>query len=353
MKLSIILLSIGLWAAAISARAVTPAAEIPQPCLFIDNAPQGVFAWEQSDLVRTPGNSRFVDYASGSAETLVLDATVERSVSRDAEANPRRTTVWTVWNERGWYIYIRAEEPLVQNLLDTLVDPKSPGRSEMYEVFFTPGLHEVPYYQMMIYPYVEKVSHVDWGMPHRNYRSLSSYVKVESQPLKVGVGTFIFVPWEALYERLPLEGATWRLSVIRWMPFAKAGGVTMGGQVHETGRFCLLEFQPPTPEQKLRARQRLLRSAWFSFQAEAKAAETSWSDAKVGDPLFFENVLEPEIEKQRAFGLNLGEDPYQWKADTLPDVTATASEWFEFRYKISELRTAYLLDKRMSIDGEK
>ena len=313
-------------------------------CPFVDDLPYGVVAWEQSELVRTPGNSRFVDYASGSADTLVLDATLERDVSKEADANPRKTTFWTAWNERGWAIYVKAEEPLVGPLLDTLVDPKSPGRSEMYEMFFTPGLHEVPYYQMMIYPYTEKVSFVDWGMEHRFYRSLEPYVKVESLPLKDGVGTFVFVPWEALYDRLPLEGGSWRFSFIRWMPFAKAGGVTSGGQVHETGRSGIVRFQAPAPEQKVRLERRILRSAWFAFRAEASAAAAKWSDTKVGDPAFYESILKPEIEKQTASGTALG-DPDEWRDEAIAQAWELKGDWFEFRYRVSELRTEYLLDR--------
>lgn len=318
-------------------------------CPFVDELPYGVVAWEQSELVRTPGNSRFVDYASGSADTLVLDATLERDVSKEEDANPRKTTFWSAWNERGWHIYLKAEEPLVGQLLDTLVDPKSPGHSEMYELFFTPGLHEVPYYQMMIYPYAGKASFVDWGMEHRYYRSLESYVKVESLPLKDGIGTFIFVPWEALYDRLPLEGGSWRFSLIRWMPFAKAGGVTSGGQVHETGRGGIVQFQAPSPEQKLRLERRILRSAWFAFQAEANAAAAKWSDTKVGDPAFYEAVLKPEIGKQTATGTALGH-PDEWRDEAIAQAWQLKGDWFEFRYKIGELRTEYLLDKLFDLN---
>lgn len=317
-------------------------------CPYVENPPYGVMAWTQSELYKKAQESRFVDYNSDAAKGLILDATAERDVTKEAGATVRKTTFSMAYNDKGWYIYIEAEEPLIKQLVDSIVDPKSPGRSEGYEIFFTPGLHGVPYYQIMTRTFTnDDPSFVDWGMSHRHYRSLKPYVKVESVPLENGSGTFVFIPWESLYERVPLNGDYWRFSIIRWMPFGKAGGVTWGGQVHDTGNFGLIHFQPANAAQKLAIETRILRAAWFKYQAEAKAQTTFWSDPKIGDPEFYEQVLKPEVEKLTAEGTALG-DPYAWTAESVEKSRKIMGDWMEFKYKVAELRTDYLINKRFA-----
>lgn len=314
---------------------------------YVTNPPFGVLAWSQSDFFKDPKHrdSRFVDYNSDSAKGLILDATVERDVTKDAAAAERATTFAMAYNEKGWYLYIEGEEPLIAKLLDTLVDPKSPAMGEGYEIFFTPGMSGVPYYQIMTRTFKnEDPSFVDWGMASRHYRSLKTFVKVESLPLENGSGTFVFIPWESLYEWVPLNGETWRFSIIRWRPFGKAGGVTWGGKVHETGNFGLVRFQPAPPEVKTAAERRLLRYAWFKFLAEARTQTAFWSDPKLGDLNFYDEVLKPEVETLTKAGEVLG-DPDQWNAETLKQGAPLLNDWMEFKYKVSELRSAYLLNK--------
>lgn len=316
-------------------------------CPYIANPPNGVLAWSQSEFFKNPKNreSRFVDYDSKAAEGLILDATTERDVTKDAAAAERATTFAMAYNEKGWYIYIEGEEPLLAKLLDMLVDPKSPAQSEGFEIFFTPGMHDVPYYQIMTRTFKNaEPSFVDWGMTHRHYRSLKPYAKVESLPLENRAGTFVFIPWESLYEWMPLSGEYWRFSIIRWMPFGKAGGVTWGGKVHDTGNFGLVHFQPAPAEVKTAAEKRLLRYAWFKFLAESRTQTAFWSDPKIGDLDFYEQVFKPEVDALTAGGEALG-DPDAWTAETVEKGRRFLNDWMEFKYKVSELRSDYLLDK--------
>jgi hypothetical protein len=317
---------------------------------FMENAPYGVTAWAQSDLVKSGKGkeTRFVDYNSDAAKGLVLDATAQRDAAKDATAVARETAFYSVYDEKGWSLYIQAQEPLIHDILDNVVDPQSPARKEGYEIFFAPGLHTVPYYQIFARPFTGVTDFYDWGIPHRHYRSLKEYAKIESLPLDKGFGTFVFIPWEALYDRLPLHGDFWRFSIIRWMPFGKAGGVTWGGQVHDTGNFGLLHFEKPTASQETAIETRLLRAAWFKFRATSNAAATFWSDDKLGDLDFYNSVLKPVIDQNTALGQALGQ-PDEWNAETLKKAAAARDDWMEFDYKISELRDEYLLKKRFGM----
>jgi len=184
-------------------------------------------------------------------------------------------------------------------------------------------------------------------MSHRHYRSLEGFAKVESLPLDNGVGTFVFIPWEALYDWLPVNGDYWRFSIIRWMSFAKAGGVTWGGKVHDTGNFGLIHFQKPTKTQKAAMERRIARTAWFKYLAASKAATTFWTDPKLGDAAFYEEVLKPEIDRLTAAGEALG-DPKTWTGETMQKVGPVLGDWMEFDYNMAELRTAYLVNKRFA-----
>lgn len=315
---------------------------------FMENAPYGVTAWANSTMVKRGQNreSRFSDYNSDSANGLILDATVVRDVTKEAGAAKRETAFYSVYDEKGWYLYIEGEEPLIKEMVDSAIDPQSAARQDSYEIFFAPGLRNVPYYQLITRP-LSYTSHYDWGVASRDYRSLENYIKVESLPLDKGFGTSLFVPWEAIYKAMPQGGEYWRFSFIRWQSYSKAGGVTWGGKVHDTGNFGLLHFQEPTPRQKELMKLRLLRISWFNFLAKAKAATTYWSDEKTGDPMFYNQVLKPVIDQNMGLSEALGA-PKTWTASTLVKAAPMMDDWMEFDYKVGELRTQYLMDKRFA-----
>jgi hypothetical protein len=306
-------------------------------CPWVENPPEGVWAWAQSERVATGKGreSRFVPYNSEAAKGLILDATALREVyAGPANAAGFETSFYTIYDERGWFIYIQCQDPDVQKLKDD-------GKDIALEVFFTPGMQEVPYYQIMVAQLPGKVEFVDWGMPHRNYRSLKGYARVESLPIKGGVATCIFIPWEAFYDRLPLNGESWRFSLMRWKP-----SVTWGGNVHDTGNFGLVRFEKPLPAVREAIEKRVVRSAWGRFQRSAARQTAVWSDAKVGDPEFSNGVLKPAIEQETAFGAALGKPEASWDAVAVKRGWARLQDWMEFDYKVAELRTDFLMDKR-------
>lgn len=314
---------------------------------WVEELPDGVIAWQQSGLLEDKRETRFKAYNQAAAEKLILDATAERGVSLEKNAPERETAFRAAYDTRGVGIYIEAREPLMRDLLDAAVDPASPGRNESLEVFFSPGLQEVPYYQMFIRTLENNTTFYDWGSPHKNYRTLEDHVHVEAKPLKTGFGVSIFIPWEAIYEYLPWKSEAWRFSIIRWMPFGKAGGVTWGGKVHETGRFGLLHFKQPTKEQQLKIERRLARYAWFHFLARSKEAVKFWSDERIGDMEFYHQVLQPVVEEYTRLGESFGE-PDTWTSENLEKIKPVKKDWLEFHYKVSELRKEFLMDKRFS-----
>jgi len=319
-------------------------------CEYREGLPFGVSAWSQTAWVKNGvgKESRFYPYPKETAVDLSNDALLERAAGEVAAGStPRETAFWQAYDDKGWYIYIESKEPELKRLLNQLEDPRSPARLESLEVFFAPGVTDVPYYQMYIRTAMNESQFFDWGSPSPEYRSLKEGAKVESLPLEEKIGTFIFIPWYLVYDHLPLTGGAWRFTIVRWMPFAKAGGVTWGGRVHETGAFGMIDFQPPTKEQQLAIQRRLLQKAWYKFRATANLVRdyVTWDDDKVGDPEFYKTVLEPEIARLESVGKEWGEDLDQLTEEQVAKALPHLKEMMEFSYRVSELRTRYLQNK--------
>lgn len=323
--------------AAITSHAEGLAGKKTYECKYMPNPPQGVYAWALSEMVETGRGkeSRLVPYNSKAAQGLWLDATTTRDVVSEAEAEGCETSFYMAYNEKGWTIYIQCDEPNMQSYIDT-------GKDISLEIFFCPGLEQVPYYQMIVRQLAGKVTYYDWAMPHRHYRSLEGRITVESRAIEGGVATCLFIPWEPLYDRLPLNGDIWRFSFMRW------GGVslTWGGKVHDTGNFGLVKFAKPPAEVAQAIEKRMLRAAWFRFLAESKKAAHFWEDERIGDPDFYSAALKPLIDEYQAFGESLGA-PGAWDAAALRQGQTMLPDWMEFRYKLAELRSSYLMDRHI------
>ena len=330
-----ILFSLLLTIAALNAHADDIGGKKVYECRYLQNPPYGVTAWSQSAMVQTGQGreSRFVPYNSDAASGLILDATALREIYSDPEIADHQTSFYMAYDERGWYIYIQSNEPQVQKIVDE-------EKEIALEIFFSPGLNDVPYYQLIVKQRAGEVDYYDWAMPHRHYRSLKDYARIESLQIEEGFGTFLFIPWESLYDRLPLNDYYWRFSFMRWNP-----AMTWGGKVHDTGNFGLVKFQRPDAAVREAIEKKILRTAWFKFQHTAKKCSTYWSDEKVGDPQFSTDILEPVIDEYTALGEALG-SPESWDAETVEKARPMLDDWMEFKYKTSELRAAYLRQNR-------
>ena len=126
---------------------------------------------------------------------------------------------------------------------------------------------------------------------------------------------------------------------MRWSP---GGGFTWGGQVHETGRFNLIHFQPPTPEQRVAMQQYVLAKAWQQFQVTAKALTEQWqTNPATRDEAFYRAVVAPLIAEYTAQGAAMANIGQLNAADT-EQLFHNAPAWMELRFTEEEQRVAYL-----------
>ncbi|MCM8539118.1 MAG: hypothetical protein NE328_02515 [Lentisphaeraceae bacterium] len=304
-------------------------------CNYMKNPPIGALAWSKSDMVQKGINkeSRFVPYNSEAAKKLWLDATTVRTYNADPKLKGRETSFYQVYDERGWHVYIEGLEPNIEEL----VDSKKGGGS--IDLFFVPGMENVYYHQMIIKPLNGKTSFYDWGMPHKSYRSMEGLVKVESTATEKGWGTYMFVPWELVYDRLPLNGESWRFSFMRW-----GTRVTWGGNVHDTGNFGLIKFQESPAQVSFAIQQNMLKSSWYKYKEFVEEANKKWNDEKVGDLDFYNQSLKPVIDKYNHIAEEIG-SPTNWTESQINNSLKYLKEWMEFDYKVQELRAEYLRDK--------
>lgn len=309
-------------------------------CKYMAQVPLGAGGWFLSDFIRNPANreSRFEDYDQKSADMLFTDVAATRSVSGNAKKEYYfgNTGFYMAYDTAGWHMFVVCGDPDLEGIL---ADGRGAGALEMY---FSRGSSGETYSQWIIDLPGGKLQSYDWNSPHRYFRQMGDYFKSDTVTLGDKMGTYIFVPWEALYDKLPLEGGKWPFGFIRWTP---AGGITWGGKVHEIGQWGTVEWEKPSAEQALTIRKNIVRKAWGRYKKNRDSLSTHWKDNMLGDPKFFAEVMEPEIQRLNKLGEKLKE-PEKMTAEDVNMLSKDAvADWMEFNYLVSELRSRYLENK--------
>lgn len=317
-------------------------AEKTYTCRYVENAPPGAGGWFGSKLLEDPTarEGRFEEYNRQSAAMLFADITAGRETSGDSGKDyyTANTAFHMVYDTAGWHIFFLLGEP---ELEDRLADDKGLG---LLEVFFTPGESGESYYQWITRLPSGQTDVFDWNSAHRHYRYLGNYLKAETATAKDRIGSYVFIPWEALYDKLPLDGKPWRFSIIRWSP---AGGFTWGGRVHETGAWGRIDWEAPGTEQLLKIKQRIVRRAWAKYNRSKQELTTFWTDEEIGDPDFYNSRLKAVIARLDAPAKLLAETGKP-AAGQLEELFAQyVPDWMEFERLAAELRREYLNGKLM------
>lgn len=318
-------------------------------CRFEKPMPLGAGGWAQSALIRDPSRreARFHPYPRGQEEMLLADMAAERAVDEKTQTalEGRDTAFFMGYDEKGWHMFIQSDEPNIE----TVMMQEGKGGSSL-EMFFAPGQEGEAYYQWIIRLGTGEVNLYNYNTPHRFYRNLELAprgFRTETAALEKGWGTSIFIPWESLYDKLPFmpgNESAWRFSIMRWGPVS----LTWGGKVHEPGRWGLIDWEPPSPEQRTAILRLLVQRAWWRFQAVKTEAAEYWQGSR-GDAAFYQQVLEPAIREQEQSGEQMKEVA-QWTPERVEAVFGKqVPEWMEFRYRIEALRAGYLAEKLSAV----
>ena len=317
-------------------------------CRFIPDPPKGAGAWAQSEFVKDARNAsaRFFAYPRKEEEKLIADMGAERPLAeKDPDvAKGRETAVYMAYDTHGWHLFIRSDDPDIAQIMR-----EDGRRGSSLEMFFAPGLKAEVYYQWIINLAQAKTDLYHWNTPHRSYRYLEDKVgsfRTETAVLKTGWGTSVFITWAALYDKLPFfEGNenVWRFSTMRWGPV----NLTWGGAVHEPGRWGLVKWEPPTPQQLLEIQRHIVRKAWWRYESGKGRLSEFWRSAR-GDQAFYDEALAPFFARQDAFEAQM-EQVAQWDAETVAQIfSEQVPLWMELDYLVEEWRADFLLRRMLA-----
>ncbi len=299
---------------------------------IVEQAPVGVESWNKSDLFKQlPKENRFEKYNQKAAALLINDVNLVRNNIDKANAAECTLSFVAAADKNGLHIYMENKDDKVEEVLAGL---EGGGMVEMY---LQPGF-ENPYYQWMMDLATGKVDFINWTSNNKNFRLIDGkYCKSEVAPIKGGLGAYLFIDWELLYDNLPTDESNWVLGVVPWV---RNGGFTWGsGQVHELHKYGQLKFngiEKITPQIK----RRLVMKAWGNFRRNVGDIRTFWNDEYRGDLKFSQEVLEPKIAELEALGKNVSVKMDDKIVDML--YSKAVKEWNEFSYIVSEMRSEYL-----------
>jgi len=212
-----------------------------------------------------------------------------------------------------------------------------------------------------------------------HWRMLKPFVRHEVRRARGGYVFRLDVPWEALWDRLPVFGDRndnfWRLQIMRWV----GGGITWGGEVHEPARGGYIRWPDFTEEQKLAILQKTLEKGWIAYKAfDGKArystlgAGAPWSSfasvrtetyaveqAKAEGPRTYVNYSEdpsfrPELDRlhaeRDALGAGIAAFATMTPADRDAFYRKAAPMLFNYRLAIEAAYAAHLKNKLLKGD---
>jgi len=314
-------------------------------CRFVSPAPVGVGGWVNSDFIKDPSNrdGRFHAYDKKDADLLITDVAVDRGQQAGHGDKTGDTFFSMLYDVKGWHIYIQSDEPAIERIMSEF----GKGESSL-EMYFGPGLEHDYYYQIFTRLAADEVSIFDWNTPNRYFRLLENKpgnLRMETTVLAGGWGTYVFIPWELFYDKLPFgNDNAWRFSVIRWSP---SESITWGGRVHETGRWGHIRFRQPSEEQRRQILLNIVRRAWWKYTSSRDTLTDFWNGSR-GDAGFYRSALEPLILSENGYAERL-KTLDNWDLKTLEDIYKDkVPVWMEFGYRVEELRSDYLLHKLKS-----
>jgi hypothetical protein len=241
---------------------------------------------------------------------------------------PRDTGFYMTYNEEGLTMFFQMNES--EREADGIL------KNSSLELYLQTGKSNLPYHQLIIHTDGTPTEYYEWQTENRDNRPLKDYVTITTEEIPTGWGTTVFVPWEAYYEHVPLNGEDWAFAMIRWSP---THSPTWGGRVHQVGRFNVLDFEAPTAEQRTAIQKHVIRAAWDRFNETADRLRETWLNGDPDDARFFNQVVRPLIDAGEAYGADIA-NLDQLSAAEIDALYGHIKTWFELRYDAEEARIA-------------
>lgn len=241
---------------------------------------------------------------------------------------PRDTGFYMLYGDDGLTIFFQSNES-ERDESDMLLNSS-------IEFFIKYGEEDLPYHQMIIHTDGSPAEYYEWQTEHRHNRPLEGNIILENAEIPSGWGTVVKIPWENVYEHVPLNGEDWQFAMIRWSP---SHSPTWGGRVHQIGRFNTLDFVAPTTDQQLRIQKHVIHAAWESFQQSASELALEWQER---DANFYEQDVQPLIDAGQALGVNVPHLDSLSEAEIDDLYTDAVPAWYGLKYDVEEARVQHL-----------
>ena len=207
----------------------------------------------------------------GRTSDLVSDPAIIRGVAEGGEVKASATALRVACDANGWGYLVFCAEPKADEKIAAGEEAPLPNLEMYFLEKDTDNQDPAVYWQF--YTGNGKLEQYDWMSEGRDWRMLKPFVRHEIRRARDGYVFRLDVPWESMWDRLPIfsdrNDNFWRIQVMRW----SGGGLTWGGEVHEPARGGYMRWPAFTDAQKLAIMQTVLDKAWRSFKgwdAEAR-----------------------------------------------------------------------------------
>lgn len=170
-------------------------------------------------------------------------------------------------------------------------------------------------------------------------------VRTETVFTEDGYYVYLFFAWDKFYDKLPEKGDHWDFENIHWSRF---GGHSWNGikTIHGRSSWGKLAFEI-TDDQMRRIKRNLIAKARKAYLQEKRTTHTyhgevdRWAkDLYAGDPDFYKAKVAPLIRRLDSYLPLVTVEMDDATVDKL--FHEAVPDWFEIRFKISDLRKDYL-----------
>lgn len=302
---------------------------------YLPEAPKTAEAW-----ARTPAyndwksmETRFAPYAGYDVRN---DKEFLKSTSVKPLDDAYRTGLQAVFDESGLHIYLRCNDPKVQEIV---LGKRNYGGLEWV---FQPGQEKCYYsFHFSDFPGTEDPHYVNWAAPTKHYRLAYDGIAKDATITKDAVVAHVFIPWTMTYDALPTKEDPWKLGLQIWGPSTRS----LSGLVHELARCIKLDFQF-TPKQTTDLKRHVaiqMFNRYNKMRQNAGLTIQSWNDPVLGDPAFYDACLKDFIAELDKAGEKLMAPAPDSEIDAI--YSKYVPLWAEIEYVINEKRAAYLRDR--------
>jgi len=289
----------------------------------------------------------------GSMDFLETDvSTGDRNVKIDEKGDVVESIeISTLCDRYGNHIFLRAAADNARDI------ERGFARGISTEIYFAPGVNQ-PYtclgsapaegVTFMFHTAYNNMNHkrLDKDAPQTSFRSEVEFTDTDYV-------LHLFFAWDGYYNKLPANGTDWRFECLAWLP---TGAFSFGGSqgIHSASAWGNLRLEL-TNKQLNEIRKEIIVKSYRSYKNVPRDPGTKenlfqcWADSEIGDPDFYQTVLEPIEKELDAYAAMVkvdmsDEDVAKIHSNALP-------RWKGLAHEVDELRRKYLTDRIVRTGG--